>query len=65
MKVPEWSPLQILFIFRFYLFIYYLAVLSLHCCIGFSLVVESGGCPLAVALGLLTVVGSLVVERGL
>ena len=55
MKLPEWSQLQMLVIFKFYLFIYYLAVLSLRCCMGYSLVV----------LRLLTVVGSLVAERGL
>ena len=55
MKLPEWSQQQILFIFKFYLFMYYLAVLSLRCCIRYSLVV----------LGLLIVVGFLVAEHGL
>ena len=42
----------------------FLAVLSLHCCAGFVLVVVSWGCSLAVHW-LLTVVAPLVVEQGL
>ena len=38
------------------------AVLGL-CCVGFSLAVVSGGCFPAVALGLLTAVASLAVEK--
>ena len=46
----------------FVIFIYlFLAVLGLHCCAGFSLVVASGGYPLVVAHGLL--VASLVLEH--
>ena len=52
----------------------FLAVLGLHCCMGFSLVAASGGYSLAgssggyslVAVrGLLNVVASLVAEHGL
>ena len=44
------------------LFTYFsMAVLGLHCCAGFSLVVASGGYPLVVAHGLL--VASLVLEH--
>ena len=39
-----------------------LAVLSLHCFEGFSLVVASGGYSLVAVHGLLTVVASLVTE---
>ena len=46
-----------------YLFI--LAVLGLHCCMGVSLVVVSGGYSLVVVCGLLIVVASLVEEHGL
>ena len=42
----------------------FLAVLSLHCCAGFALVVVSWGCSLAVHW-LLTVVAPLVVVQGL
>ena len=44
----------------FYLVIYFLAVLGLHCCMGFSLVVVSGGYPIVVVCGLLIEVASLV-----
>ena len=46
-----------------YLFLFW-AVLGLRCYLGFSLVVESGGYSLVVVCRL-TVVGSLVVVRGL
>ena len=42
-----------------------MALLGLHCCAIFSLVVASGGYSLAVLHRLLTVVASLVVEHGL
>ena len=45
-----------------YLFV---AVLSLHCCTGFSLVAASMGYSLAEVLRLLIVVASLVAEHGL
>ena len=45
-----------------YLFV---AVLGLHCCTGFSLVVESEGYSLVVACRLLIAVAPLVVERAL
>ena len=41
----------------------FLAVLSLHCCAGFSLVAVSGGYCLAAAHGFLTAVASLVMEH--
>ena len=51
-----------------HIYIYlFLAVLGLHCCVDFSLVVESGSrsySPVAVQ-GLLTAAASLVVEHGL
>ena len=48
------------------LFIYYfLAVLGLPCCAGFSLVTESRGYSLAAVSGLLSAVASLLVEHGL
>ena len=40
-------------------------MMHLHCCVGFSLVVLSGGSSLAVVYCLLTVVASLVVKHGL
>ena len=43
----------------------FLAVLGLHCCTGFSLVMESGGYSLASVRGLLIAVASLVAEHGL
>ena len=48
-----------------YLFIFILAVLGLHCCVGFSLAVENRGYPLAEVSMLLTVVVSLVVAHRL
>ena len=42
-----------------------MAVLSLHCCAGFSLVAVSWGCSLAAESGLLIAMASLAVERGL
>ena len=55
---------------QFLLIYLFLAVLSLHCCIDFSLVAVSGGQgrsqPTLVAVcGLLIAVASLVMERGL
>ena len=47
------------------LFVYLLTVLGLHCCLGFSLVVVSGGHSLVLVHGLLFVVSSLAAERGL
>ena len=51
--MPPGEPL-ILFIYLF------LVVLSLCCCMGFSLVVASGDFSLVVVCGLLNVVASLV-----
>ena len=52
-------------VYLFLLLISLLVVLGLHCCAGFSPVVESGGCSLVVVQGLLIVVVSPVMERGL
>ena len=46
-------------------FIYFLAVLGLHCYEGFSLLMVSGGYSLAAMLGLVTVVATLVAEHRL
>ena len=46
----------------FYLFIYFLVVLGLHCCVGFTLVAVSGGSSLVEVRRLLMVVASLAVE---
>ena len=40
-------------------------MLGLHCCVGFSLVVASGGYSPAAVRGLLVAVASLVSEHGL
>ena len=50
-----YCPAQNLFNFFFFIYLF-MAVLGLHCCTGFSLVV---------VLGLLIVVASLVAEHGL
>ena len=47
------------------MFIFILAVLGLHCCMGFSLVAASGGFALVVVRRLLVAVASLVAEHGL
>ena len=62
-----WEILTILSLFFFKkLFIYLsLAVLGLSCCVGFSLVVTSGGYSLVAVCGLLIAVASLVVEHRL
>ena len=41
-----------------------MAVLGLHCCVGFSLFVESRGCSLGAVRGLLIAGASLVSEAG-
>ena len=55
-----------MFLFRFFykfLFFYlFLAVLGLHCCVGFSLVVANWGCTLVVVCRLLIAVASLAAE---
>ena len=45
--------------------LFILAVLGLHCCAGFPLVVVSRGYSLVAELGLLIAVASLVAGRGL
>ena len=42
----------------------FMALLGLHCCLGFSLVVESRGYSLVAVHGLLIAVTSVVLERG-
>ena len=54
-----------MFLFRLILIFKFLAVLGLRYCVGFSLVVESGGYSLAVVLGLPVAETFLVVKRGL
>ena len=44
---------------------YFLAVLGLHCCVGFSLVAESSTCSLVAGHRLLIVVASVVAEHRL
>ena len=54
------------FFFFFYNFIYlFLAVLGLHYCSGFSLVLASGGYSLVAVHGFLSVMAFLVVEHRL
>ena len=57
---------EILFYLKI-VYIYYLfsTVLGLSCCVGFSIVVASGGYSQFVVQGLLIAVASLVVEQGL
>ena len=57
--IAEWSFLKII------LSIYFLVILGLCCCAGFSLVVANGGNSLVVVHGRLIAVASLVAERGL
>ena len=52
------------FLFFFLIYFLFLAVLDLHSCMGFSLVVASGGHSLVVVLGLLIVVTFPVAEYG-
>ena len=59
MNVHSW------FVVVLYNFIYFLAVLGLCCCLGFSLVEASGCLSVAAVQGFLTVVASLVAEHGL
>ena len=51
--------------YKDFFFKLYLAVLGLHCCSGFSLVVASGGYSLGAVHGLLIVVPSLVADNRL
>ena len=61
-QVPLFTPLTGFFNINFYLF---LAVLGLHCCVGFSLVVASGGYSLVAVHGLRIAVASVVWHIGL
>ena len=45
--------------------IYFLTVMSVGCCVGFSLVVVSRGCGPVTVRGLFTAVASAVTEHGL
>ena len=54
----------VIFIFKICYF-YFLSVLSLGCCSGFSLVADSGGYSVVVVCGLLTAMASLAVEHEL
>ena len=51
--------------FFIYLFIFFLAVLGLHCCRGFSLIAGSGSYSLVALFRLLIAMASLIVEHGL
>ena len=54
------------FLFYIIVFIYlFLAVLGLHCCLGFSSLVASRGYSLLAVLGLLILLASLLAEHGL
>ena len=55
------SLIFIMFIFTYW----FLAILGLHCYVGFSLVMSSRAYSLAVVLGLLIVVASLIMEHRL
>ena len=55
----------VLFCFLIYVWLFILALLGLHCCTDFSLVVVSGRWSAAVVRGLLIAAASLVVERRL
>ena len=46
------------FFFNFNFLYLPMAVLGLHCCMGFALLAASRGCSLAAALGLLTAAAS-------
>ena len=48
LPLPETHPQSVSVLLLFLNVIYFLAVLSLHCCMGFSLVVASGGYSLAI-----------------
>jgi len=52
-------------ILKIILFILFLAVLGLHCYVGFSLVVASRDYSPVAVLGLLVAVGSLIAEHRL
>ena len=61
-----YTTLFYIYIYKLYLFfILFLVVLSLHCCMGFSLDAENGGYPLAAAPRLLIAMPSVVAEHGL
>ena len=55
----------VFFFLIIFIYFFFLAVLGLHCCMGFSLVVASGGYSLVAVHGLITAVAFLVVEHEL
>ena len=57
-----WGKTTVWIVTPFYLF---LIMLGLHCCVGFSLVVVTGGYSLVAVRGLLVELASLVAEHGL
>ena len=57
-RVLEWGAI-------YFFYLVSLAVLGLCCCLGFSLVVVSGGYALVLVCGFLIAVASLVAELGL
>ena len=57
--------MQVAPLYFFLIIIYFLAVLGLRCCAGFSLVVVSGAYSLVATCGLLIAAASLIVERRL
>ena len=59
-------PLLKFYLFHYsILFIYLLAVLGLHCCMGFSLAVVSRGYSVFVVCGFLIVLASFIMDHGL
>ena len=57
--------MQVAPLYFFLIIIYFLAVLGLRCCAGFSLVVVSGAYSLVATCGLLIAAASLIVEHRL
>ena len=65
LQIREISDLNRDFVFLIIVLIYlFLAVLGLHCCVGFSLIAVSGSYSLDAVPGFLIVVASFV-ERGI
>ena len=59
-------PLLKFYLFHYsILFIYLLAVLGLHCCMGFSLAAVSRGYSVFVVCGFLIVLASFIMDHGL
>ena len=68
-KEPAGASIHIIevscFVFVLFIYLFILAVLVFHCCVGFSPAVASRGPSLAAVLGLLVAVASLVTEHRL